>query len=31
MGYHKLPSYKHYWNGAKDLNVPAIPEVMTRD
>ncbi|XP_016655726.1 piggyBac transposable element-derived protein 3-like [Acyrthosiphon pisum] len=31
MGYHKLPSYKHYWKGAKDLNVPAISEVMTRD
>lgn len=31
MGYHKLPSYKHYWKGTKDLNVPAISEVMTRD
>ena len=31
VGNHKLPSYKHYWKVAKDLNVPAISEVMTRD
>lgn len=31
MGYHKLPSYRHYWSTAKDLHLQVISEVMSRD
>lgn len=31
MGYHKLPSYKLYWNKSEDLNVHAISKTMPRD
>lgn len=31
MGYHKVPSYKHYWSTANDLNVPVVSDVMSRD
>lgn len=28
MGYHKLPSYKLYWNSSEDLNVRVISKAM---
>jgi len=31
MGYHKLPSYRHYWSTAKNLHLQVISEVMSRD
>lgn len=31
MGYHKLPSYKLYWNTSEDLNVRSISKAMSRD
>lgn len=31
MGYHKLPSHKHYWSPTNDHHVKLISEVMSRD
>lgn len=31
MGYHQLPSYKHYWSSASDLGVPTVSSSMTRN
>jgi len=31
MGYHKLPSWKHYWSCAPDLSVPFVAATMTRN
>lgn len=31
MGYHRLPSWKHYWNCAPDLSVPFVAATMTRN
>lgn len=31
MGYHKLPSWTHYWNQDHGLNVPYVGDVMSRD
>ncbi|XP_039288737.1 piggyBac transposable element-derived protein 3-like [Nilaparvata lugens] len=31
MGYHELPSKRHYWSNAPDLHVPIVAETMTRD
>ncbi|XP_065672246.1 piggyBac transposable element-derived protein 3-like [Hydra vulgaris] len=31
MGYHELPSWKHYWNGEQDSSVPFISNALSRD
>ncbi|XP_015376727.1 PREDICTED: piggyBac transposable element-derived protein 2-like [Diuraphis noxia] len=31
MGYHRLPSWKHYWSCAPDLSVPFVAATMTRN
>lgn len=31
MGYHELPSWKHYWNQDPDLSVPFISSVLSRN
>ncbi|KAJ8931061.1 hypothetical protein NQ314_016090 [Rhamnusium bicolor] len=31
MGYHHLPSYKHYWSSAEDLDVPIVIRTMPRN
>ena len=31
MGYHKLPSWTHYWNQDLDLGIPYVADVMSRD
>ncbi|KAK3737114.1 hypothetical protein RRG08_016420 [Elysia crispata] len=30
MGYHVLPSYRHYWSNQPDLGVPLLASVMTK-
>ena len=31
MGYHKVPSWKHYWRNEPDLSVPFISDVLPRN
>lgn len=31
MGYHKLPSWKHYWATSEDLGLPIVRSAMSRD
>ncbi|XP_008189411.1 piggyBac transposable element-derived protein 3-like, partial [Acyrthosiphon pisum] len=31
MGYHRLPSWKHYWSCAPDLSVPFVAATMIRN
>lgn len=31
MGYHRLPSWRHYWSNDPDLNVPYVTETMARN
>lgn len=31
IGYHKVPSYKHYLSTVNDLNVPVISDVISRE
>ncbi len=31
MGYHKLPSYYHYWSTDQDLSVPLVASTMPRN
>ena len=31
MGYHELPSWKHYWNNDPDLSVPFVSTVLPRN
>ena len=31
MGYHRLPSLRHYWMTGDDVGVPAIQKAMSRD
>lgn len=31
MGYHKLPSWKHYWSNSQDLGIPIVSNAMSRD
>ena len=31
MGYHKLPSYKHYWSSNLNFKVPIVSQTMSRN
>ncbi|XP_049780398.1 piggyBac transposable element-derived protein 3-like [Schistocerca cancellata] len=31
MGYHKLPSWKHYWSACDDLGISIVKRCMSRD
>lgn len=31
MGYHKLPSWRHYWSTSPDLGVPIVSNAMSRN
>lgn len=31
MGYHKLPSMRHFWARREDLGIRPIQQAMTRD
>lgn len=31
MGYHKLPSWRHYWSTSEDLGISVVRQTMSRD